>query len=124
MILGMQWTEAFMVLLGAAALVVEIIAKITNDNLVISVIMRNDGQRWSWEPFLFGLLPGHFYCPDLPWSMFGWSHRPSWFPLIWVAMAAALLVRDFFWPRRFPLVGSLVCVFLGFVGGAVFWNQG
>lgn len=125
MILGMQWTEAFMVVIGAAALIVEIVAKVTNADLVISVIMRDDGTRWSWEPFLFGLLPGHFYCPGIPWSsLLGSACRPTWFPLVWIVMAAALLARDFFLRHRFPLIGSFVCFLLGVIGGAVFWNQG
>ena len=123
-IFGITWVEAFMVLLGFAVLVVEIIAKVTNADSVISVVMRHDGQRWAWEPFLFGFLPGHFYCPGLPWEMFGWSARPWWFSLIWIGVAAVLLARDFFIPTWFPLMGTFACFLLGIVCGAIFWNQG
>ena len=123
-ILGVTWVEAFLVLFGFLALIVEIVAKVTNSDSVISVVMRHDGQRWAWEPFLFGLLPGHFYCPALPWQMAGWTGRPWWFPVVWIVMAAALLARDFFVPTWFSLVGSFACFLLGLVGGAVFWNQG
>ena len=121
---GLTWVELFMMVLGFSALTVEVVAKITNADSVISVVMRHDGQRWAWEPFLFGFLPGHFYAPDLPWTMFGWTARPSWFPFVWIAIAALLLARDFFIPTWFPLVGSFACFLLGIVCGSIFWNQG
>lgn len=121
---GLAWVDLALLIIGVAALAVELVSFFTGTSPVISLVMRHCGQRWSWEPFLFGLLSGHFYAPALPWQMFGWSGRPWWFVLVWIAMAAALVSRDIFMPTWFSLAGSFACFLLGLIGGSIFWNQG
>jgi hypothetical protein len=121
---GFAWVDLAMLAIGALALGVELVSFFTGTSPVISVVMRHCGQRWSWEPYLFGLLCGHFYAPAMPWSMFGWADRPWWFWLVWIAIAAALVARDIFIPTWFSLAGSFACCLLGLLCGAVFWNQG
>ncbi len=123
-IFGFTWVEFYMLLLGAITLIVEIIAFITMKDSTISVVMRHDGQRWLWEPFLFGLLTGHFYTPDINWRRFGWASRPWPFPVAWIVIAAAIVARDTFIGSWVSLWWAFSAAILGLVCGGILWNQG
>jgi hypothetical protein len=110
--------EQMLVMIGAVALIFEIIALIKKGWRTISTTMRIDGMRWLSWPFLLGALPYHFWTPPLPWP------TPSWGQPTILVIMGMILGRDLFVRTRVSLRTTFWVMVSGCVLGAILWNQG
>lgn len=116
--LNMSITEWVMLAFAAVLLVVELAALIWHDRLpVITRVMREDGCRWIFWPFLLGFVTGHIYSP-------AWFKVPAILraqPYTIPALAVAVLLFDFLG----PIVSVEVAFFIAAGAlplGALLWN--
>jgi hypothetical protein len=131
----MDWVEISLVVIGAAALVVELVAvigrRLGKRWPTISKVLRVDGREWLIWPYGWGLLGGHLFH-SLWWEDWPWlgrvlpPHQP-WMSWALAGNITAVVARDL-WARRHPAPVSkrvLALVYLaGALEGAILWAQG
>jgi hypothetical protein len=119
----MNWLQTLLLVIALVALVAELVGLVGRKlnkpwGDLISPIMRRDGCRWWFIPFLWGVMGGHWFGWPLQWD-------PGWIKdALLVTALVGVFARDLFIGTRVQKE-SLSWLFLGgILVGLFLWNQG